>query len=304
MGFPLWPVGRTPYVSHAEAFGDGDLDFLKRWFLANCRPKVPITETIEPGQYTVTTQGQFEAYVGKKIPGQLIIDGVIDVHDIDYEHVETGYAYPQLYLTTNAEGSWVHDCRFDGIMSKGSFAIGGEYSDIDNVLFERLSIRRCGFDGIRMLRNSTYRHIYARDFRPWGYDPADGTYVPDGDHEVHAHLDPFQGYRNGNTIEECWSENTQTDSATSCGMFSTDTGEAVTSLIVRRNFFKGSNNYPLHFVQSSASFTGIVLQDNLFDRAYGGYGSHGPVSSGTLGGGALTASGNLWADDRSPISGL
>lgn len=208
----------------------------------------------------------------------------------------------------------IEDFRIDGIDELAYMGVGGD-SYAKNILVQRGDISAVGNDPARIFKNSIFRHNYVHDLRGWTV--ADGTYVPNAVDNpsltpnplvVNPHLDCCQALYGQSVIEENWLQNTTGDSSTSVILVKPDSSEDIVSYLIRANYIEGGKAYPIHLVTKNISLTnpgqtvsGVVVRDNLISKNYGNYPADPPYSVASIYSDCATFSGNVYAEDRSPI---
>lgn len=278
------------------------------WYARHCGHKGPVLgrTTGTSGTIAITSQADANALRGYYTKGNLYVTASnITIRNIWNEMDPATYVGPTCYLDTSCANLVFENCKFDGVLDIGSIGIGGDVSYNTNITFRYCEVTRCGFDSVRMFKNSRLEYCLIHNMREW-VPGTDGTYVPDGDQSIYPHCDGIQIIRPGNTIYRCAVINNLSDQATSCIMCKPDAGENITDVVVDECYFEGANNYSVHFVTGPSTLTGVILRNCLFSKNFGGFGAHPstPVSFGSLSGSDYTFTGNRWADSNLQISGL
>jgi hypothetical protein len=260
-------------MTFAQAFA-ASTDALRNWFELNVGPRVPIVSTVN-GDVAINSQADADALVGKLVQGRILIYADdIDLGDFAVEWDRTGTGANLVQTIDGANGAHIHHFLLDGKMGNISYGLlGTSYSE--DLLVEAGEIRGMGGDAIRTHKNSTYRHLYCHSFRDW-QTARDGTFDPNGSQALFPHTDGLQNLRSGNTVEECWIENTKADNATSGVIVKSDADEQITSFAMRRCYVDGggvpiyidNQNSDIDSPGANGQPTGVVLEDILVGRQH------------------------------------
>jgi hypothetical protein len=210
---------------------------LENWFQLNTGPRVALT-TVLTGTQTITTQGQADALVGKLVRGKVVISASdLDLADFGVEWDGSGTGVLLIEATDGVDNVHLHHFLADGKYGNISYGVGGTTFS-ENWLVENGEIRAMGGDGIRTFKNSTYKQMYLHTFRSWN-EAVDGVFDPNGSQSLFPHTDGVQTIRSGNTVTECWIENTTATNATSACIVKSDTDEQITSFTMTKCYING-----------------------------------------------------------------
>lgn len=291
----------APAGSYMQAF-NSTTAALETWFVNNTGPRVSITNFFS-GTYQVNSQADATALSGTRVTGTVNFN-VDDVSAADFEVVGVaGVGLSTHYNLLNFVGgvSNINLSYFfvDGLYERAYSGFGGS-SYSDNITLYRGEIVRAGDDGGKGFRNSLYQNLYIHDMRPW-VPGIDGPYNLSANNIQYPHSDPLQLLRPFNQIYQCWLENTVTDQAISATLWSGDVGQALQDIIISYSYLEGGNTYTAHATPGAGGTpSNLAILNNLVSRTYGNYPGT-PFSIGTLPPGAITVSGNLWEDTRTPV---
>jgi hypothetical protein len=288
---------------HAAAFASS-VEVLREWHRRSSGPKVPLTQTYE-GTYTVSSAALAAALQGVLVIGKIVVTvGNVTLRNFGVQAptgLSTAAVYELLASSGGVSDVRVADFYLDGSLELAAQGIGGTlYSERWRI--ERGDISRCGNDAMKLFKNSTYRHMYVHDHRPWDV-ATDGEYDGVPNNARYPHRDPLQATRGGQTIEESYFDNGTDDAATSGGGVIKCDSEQIASFTMRRTFIKGGTNYCVHTAAGSfGQPLNVLYEDIRVSKEYGGYGTHGPFSDGTVDPGNITYTRCVWADDGTPVS--
>jgi hypothetical protein len=259
-----------------QAWATEDYPTIRKWFQLNTGPRVELTDVLV-GDQTITTQGQADALVGKMIRGKVLIDANnLELQDFGVEWDGSGTGATLLQVLNGRTGVSVHHFLLDGKNGNISYGLSGTtYST--GLLCTNGEIKRMGGDGIRLFKNSTYRHMYVHSFRPWD-EAVDGVFDPNGSQSLFPHTDALQVMRTGNLVEECFIENTDADNATGALTLIPDTDEAIAAFTMQKCYVDGGGNV-LYVDNQNADIdnpgangqpSGLVFNDLLIGRNFRG----------------------------------
>jgi hypothetical protein len=266
-----WDGAPAQSLTFTQAFASSSA-ILRNWFEINTGPTVPLT-TVVTGTQTITTQGQADALVGKLVRGRVVISASdLELQDFGVEWDGSGTGVLLVEATDGVDNVHLHHFLIDGKYGNISYGLGGTTFS-ETWLVENGEIRGCGGDGVRTFKNSTYKQLYVHSFRDWN-EANDGVYDPNGSQSLFPHTDAIQTIRSGNTVTECWLENTRATNATSGCIVKSDTDEQITSFTMTKCYVDGGG-VPFYIDNANADIDnpgthgqpiGLVFTDILVGR--------------------------------------
>lgn len=294
-----------PPASWQEAWDTGKTSVLRSWFHANTGPTIPLSRTPILGLVEVYNQAQADALVGKEIRGSVAVRGNgIDFHDFKVVYDETyspreASGGPAILLNVVGvrSGCTFHDIELGGSHSIHSLCLGGA-SYASGLDFRRIDIHGAGQDGIRLMNDGYYQHIYVHDQWKWVTE-RDGEYLPSADQRYYPHTDGAQAVRGGGLVEQCWIDNDGLNAlnATSAIIINPD-GEAIDGWTVQDSYLNGGG-YAIHMHPAAY---GMPRNVKILGNRFGRGSRFGLISAGNADPHEnLTYEGNVWADTLLPV---
>lgn len=241
----------TWQTAYDAAYAGQGTTRLRNWFAANTGHNVSLTGTLS-GTQSVTTQAAGTALLGKTITGTVNSNGVTfnageAIELSGFKVVSpaltraSSHHCTLLSFTSSAFTVYAHHITLDGQNYTGSQGTGGN-TFADNITFRYLNIYNCGFDGLRMYKNTLAEYIYVHDLLD--YDAAGWTgYDGNGDQDLYPHLDALQPQHTGCVIRYSWLENNTGSSATSGGMLLLSDVNRITSFTMDSCYISGGANH-------------------------------------------------------------
>ncbi|MBW4329603.1 hypothetical protein KY084_01770 [Stakelama sp. CBK3Z-3] len=318
-----------------ESAFERPLHELETWFRVACGSRVPITDTIEAAPYTIATQADADALVGKRVIGWIditasgielrdcaVLGAAIDpeayVYDVDANGWPSGQTAQDKRAALNAmhrqlvmveaaaSNAHIHHIQIDGAGERAYSGIGGA-SYATGLVVDHCDIAACGDDAIKAPIGAVIERNYIHDMLAWDA-AAYGPYYGAPNDVRYPHMDGIQFVRGYGVVQENWLGMPASANCTSAVIVRPDTGQASDTGAFQRNYVAGSNNYPIQFITQNGTLTnpgavntGIVIGGNRISRDYSGYADHGPYSLATQYADTITLDGDTWADDGSAV---
>ncbi|MGY1594302.1 hypothetical protein ACI79D_20185 [Geodermatophilus sp. SYSU D00708] len=278
-----------------EAWNSGSIVTLEDWFREHSGPTVALNSTPLTGEQVVDSQVAADALVGRIVHGTIRIT-VDNVTLRDFLLRGDG-SRELVRIVGDRHNISIVDAEIDGQGEKNSIGIGGD-SYARAVTVERVEIHRVGFDAIRLMVDSTYRHVYVHNLWRWDEAKAGRPYNGDNSQETDPHTDAMQMVRGGGLVEQCWLDNygVGADNATSA-VFISPGADSIDGWTIRQSYLNGGG-YTIH-VHPGPHGTPerITIEHNRFGRGH----RLGIYSDGDVPAGNISKTGNVWADSLEPV---
>ncbi|MGY1594291.1 hypothetical protein ACI79D_20130 [Geodermatophilus sp. SYSU D00708] len=269
---------------------------LEAWFQEHTGPSVALNRIPLTGAQIINSQADADALAGR------IIDGTVQIRADNvtlHDFLLRGDGSRELVRVVGARHDiTIVDAEIDGRGKKNSIGIGGA-SYARAVTLERVEIRRVGFDAIRLMANSTYRHVYVHDLWRWNKAVEGRPYRAANPQKTDPHTDAAQAVRGGGLIDESWLDNAGIKAANAtAAVFISPGAGPIDGWTIRRSYLNGGG-YTVHVHAGPyGDPENIVIDRNRFGRGHRlGIYSHRDVPASSI-----TKRGNVWADTLKPVT--
>lgn len=288
--------------SWQAAWDTGDPAILQSWFAQHTGPTA-LNGLILTGQRPVYTQKDAEALAGYTINGSVrVLGDNIRLHNFALRGDGSTIL---IEIVGGRRNITIEDVSVDGGDQMTSQGIGGA-SYASGVTVQRVQITGVGSDAVRVMDGGVYRHLYIHDLWRWDNAQQGRAYNGKNPQTTDPHTDGAQAVRGGGLIEQSWIDNHGwgSDNATSA-IFIAPNAAKIDGWTIRQNYLDGGG-YAIHVhnltkVLGSPGPSGdpqnIVIADNRFGRNS----RLGLFSTGDVVRSNLAITGNVWADDLTPV---